>query len=169
MDKKQARIEITRSRTSTLSEEEIERIHKAFIETDGCVYRIAQCTGFARSTISKYAKKGGWHKNLPHNNAKDIIQKEGEKVEGEIMPRLRILRELLFEEIMGDDKTETDSDCSLRIPPKTLAEAVKALIDVDKRVTERKGTQPTEISDIYQGILERCARIIKDKSGRVHD
>lgn len=159
MDKKQARIEITRSRTSTLSGEEIERIHKAFIETDGCIYRVAQCTGFARSTISKYAKKGDWRRNLPH--------KEEEKIEEEIMPRLRALRELLFEEIMGDEKTEADSDCSLRIPPKTLAEAVKALIDVDKRVTERKGTQPTEISDTYQGILERCARIIENKSGRV--
>ena len=43
--------EISKPRSGRLTEEEIERIHSVFIETDGYIEKTAQRTGFGKSTV----------------------------------------------------------------------------------------------------------------------
>ena len=153
-----------------------------FIETGGYINKTARRTGFSKSTVSRYVQKSGWREELLQTNrgqidqqtkGKDImnelppltgsnretIPEEGKangEAEGQVLSKLVALRGLLFEEIMGNERVETLNGSSLRMPPKTLAEAVRALVDIDKRISEREGTQP----DTYQRILERCAIIV---------
>ena len=190
MGKDQRRITRIRPKTSKLTEEEIERVHRTFIETRGHTYRTAQLTGFARSTVSKYAEKNNWYEETQHSNNMESLdqetkregriyellpldngrkREEQEKDEGngrtaeQVMSKLKELRELMFEEIMGNEKTEAAGESLLKIPPRTLAEVVKALIDIDKRITERQGPQSDTVLDAYQRILIGCARIVEDR------
>ena len=167
MGKDQRRATPKRPGTSKLTKEEIERIHRAFIETGGQIYRTAQLTGFAGSTVSKYAKKRGWHEETQHSSKRAEQEKDGENegTAGQVISKLKELRELMFEEIMGNEKTEAAGESLLKIPPRTLAEVVKALIDIDKRITEREGPQSDTVLDAYQRILIHCARIVEDKQG----
>ena len=96
------------------------------------------------------------------NNGKTTPE-ENEETEGQVMLKLVALRRLLFEEVIGNERTETLEGPSLRILPKTLAEAVRAIIDIDKRITEREGTRQVTMLDTYQSILTRCARIVEDE------
>jgi hypothetical protein len=103
----------------------------------------------------------------------DIIQgvhKVGsamEKAEEQITPKLKVLREILFEQIMGNEISEIDSGLSLRIAPKTLAEVIKALIDVDKRIGEREGIRSGATWDEYQRILANCANIAESDPEKI--
>ena len=159
-----------------LNEEQIQRMRKAFIETEGSIQRTAQHAGFARSTVTKYAEKGGWREELLGINREIIDHEEGgeslvngplasqdageseEDGEGTIA-RLKTLRQLLFEQIIGDETSEPTRKPPLRIAPKTLSEAVKALLDVDKRISELAGTRPVAIWGPYQNVLSRCAEV----------
>ncbi len=186
MGKDQNRTMPARSRTSKLTEEEIEEIHGAFIETGGYVYRAAQFTGFARSTVLKYARKRCWYEEIQHSNNRESLDQEAKKMhtmdsgsktakqekDGEnevtaeqVTPRLKELRELMFEEIMGKGEAEKAGKSSLKIPPRTLAEIIKALIDIDKRITEREGPQSDTALDTYRNILANCAIIVEDNEG----
>ena len=190
MNKDQQRGGEIQPRTGRLLAEEVAEIHEVFMETGGYVSGTAQRTGFAKSTVSRYARKRGWHEELfcsdpnqsnrqieirntvsrspisDENNGKTVLEKDkgNGDAEEQIMSKLMALRKLLFEEIMGDENPEVTDGPPLKILPRTLAEAVKALIDIDKRITEREGNHPTTMLDTYQNILARCARIMEDKS-----
>ena len=158
---------------SKLTEEEIEKIYTVFVETGGHISRTAQRMGYAKSTISKYARKGRWLQESRRDNSAEPLSQDnddGEAIweesidsEGQTLPKLKELRELLFAEIMEKQKPHSSEESSLKIPPKTLAEVVKALIDIDKRITEREGPQSGTALDAYRNILMNCARIIKDE------
>jgi len=190
MSKDQQRNEEIQPRTGKLSAEEVAKMHEVFVETGGYVNETARRTGSAKSTVSRYARKRGWHKEILYsdsnqsnrqtemrnivsklplsdkNNRKTVLTegKGNGDAEEQIMPKLIALRKLLFEEIIGDENPEVIDGPPLKILPRTLAEAIKALIDIDKRITEREGNQPITMLDTYQNILARCARIMEDKS-----
>lgn len=190
MSKDQQRSEEIQPGAGKLSAEKVAEIRKVFMETGGYVSGTARRTGFAKSTVSRYARKRGWHKELlcsdpnqpnrqiemrntasrspasDKNNEKivSVEDKENGDAKEQIMSKLIALRKLLFDEIIRDEKPQVTDSPPLKILPKTLAEAVKALIDIDKRITEREGNQPTTVLDTYQNILARCARIMEDKS-----
>ncbi len=189
MDKDQRKDQDIKTRTGKLTVEEIEEIHEVFVETGSCVSRTARNTGFSKSTVSKYVEQNGWREELLNNSIKQLDQQTERKdimdesplltkndgkttpdgyetngeAEGQVMLKLVTLRGLLFEEIMGDERAKTLDGSPLRILPRTLAEAVKALIDVDKRITEREGTQPITVLGTYQSILARCARVVENE------
>lgn len=158
-----------------LSEEEIEKIRNAFIETNGHIIKTAQYTGFAKSTVSRYAKSRNWHEELlqinkkllnksSNNNIACLDDKQLSKTQDdnkEIIAKLKALRQILLNEIVNDKNLELDEISCLKIHPKTLSEAVKALIDIDKRISELEGTQYSTISDMYQNIIENCGEISK--------
>ena len=160
-----------RTRKNRLTTEEVENVHKAFIEANGNVCVVAQDTGYSISTVSRYAKRNGWREELlMQGSAKQLDQysqmisnenaKDGD-IENLVISKLVTIREMLFREIMG--KEEAGSTCKmLKILPRTLAEAVKALIDIDKRITERVEAQSIDTQDIYQNILMKCAETIDD-------
>jgi len=172
MDGNQYEDERIRPRTNKLTAAEIEKIYKAFIETGGHVCRTAQYTGYAKSTVSRYVKRSGWREELlmqnsvkqPGQQAKMVTAEDAGSgnIEEQIMSKLVTLREMLFEEIIGNGISETADESILKILPRTLAEAVKALVDIDKRIIERVEAQSVDVLDIYQSILTRCARIIED-------
>ncbi len=172
MSKDQQRSEEVQPGTGKLSAEKVAEIREVFMETGGYVSGTARRTGFAESTVSRYARKRGWHEELcrspvsDKNNEKivSVEDKENGDAKERIMPKLIALRKLLLNEIIGDEKPAVTDGPPLKILPKTLAEAVKALIDIDKRIAEREGNQPTTVLDTYQNILARCARIMEDKS-----
>lgn len=172
MSKDQQRNEEIQPGKCKLSAEKVAEIREVFMETGGYVSGTARRTGFAKSTVSRYARKRGWHEELCRSPVSDkdnekivsVEDKENGDAEEQVMPKLIALRELLFEEIMGDKKTDATGAPKLKILPRTLAEVVKALIDIDKRITEREGNQPTTMLDTYQSILARCARVIENKS-----
>ncbi len=189
MNKNQRRNEDSQTRNSKLTVAEIEEIHEMFVETGGYVNQTAQRTGFSKSTVSRYAGRNDWREELPRNNMEQLDQRtegkaimnespplskengeatpggdEGnEEAEEQVMSKLIALRGLLFEEIMGGERAETLDCPPLKILPRTLAEAVKALIDVDKRIIERKENQPATLLDTYQSILARCAKVVEDE------
>ena len=157
------------------TEEEVARIYTIFMETGGHVSKTAQLAGHAKSTISKYAKRRGWHGKLQQDSNQEhpsldidsagtIQEEDGESGESEeqILWKLKELRELLFGEIVGEQGAQTTDEHALRISPKTLAEVVKALIDIDKRIAERVGGQSSRALDAYRHILETCAELMKD-------
>ena len=165
-----------------LKEWEIERIHREFIKANGVIKEKAQRTGFGKASVSRYAKARGWHEELFQINAKlinkkaengDSVNKSSslhadtmqEKDSKEGIVELKMLRQLLFDEIMGNDSPEATNKPSLKIVPKTLSEAVKALIDIDKRISDREGNQQAAVSDQYQDILSGCAKIVGCGSG----
>ncbi len=181
MDKNQRRNEDTKARTNKLTVAEIEKIHELFIETGGYVNKTARHTGFSKSTVSRYATRNDWRKELPHNSIKRLDHrikgknitnesplpdkdddKNGE-AEDQVMSKLVTLRGLLFQEIMVDERDEALDELPLKILPRTLAEAVKALIDIDKRIAERKETQQFTLLDTYHSILARCARLVENE------
>ncbi len=156
----------TKQARNRLSEENIESIHSVFIETGGCVRETAKRIGFGRSTVSRYARARGWREELRQIDPKPPDQKteNSHVLEEEITAKLEKMRQLLFNEIMGDENSEPIDGSSLKIAPRTLSEIVKALIDVDKRISEREEKQPDAMSDPYQIILARCAKIVDTKS-----
>jgi len=154
-------------RKNRLTEDQIEKIHKAFIETSGFVRKTAKHTGFGKSTVSRYAKSRGWYEELSNMDlGLDTQANKDEAQEGKerITANLRKIRQFLFDEIMGDGEPKKTDQSSLKIAPRTLSEAVKALIDVDKRISEREDTQQDVISNPYRRILENCARMAKGES-----
>jgi len=153
-----------------LKEEDIEDIHETFIKTGGHIRNTAQRTGFGRSTVSKYAKARGWYRGLEQVSVKSMnresAQKQNKEDEG-VMRQLRTLRKALFNEIIGNEYSKTIDKASLKIAPKTLSAAIKALLDIDKRVSERaksESCQQREMPVAYQNILVRCMRIVNDES-----
>lgn len=52
---------------------------------------------------------------------------------------------MLFDEITGSEKSDIPGEFSLKIAPKTLSEAIKALIDIDKRISEREGSEQSTV------------------------
>jgi hypothetical protein len=170
-----------------LTEEEIDRVHDIFIKTGGHVRETARHTGFGKSTVSRYARAKDWYEELSQmdesgelhshisafkeTQARVLCSEEGKKedfagrsdgdeVQEGTTAKLIKMRHLLFDEIMGDENSEVISKDSLKITPRTLSEAVKALIDVDKRISEREGDQPDTVLDPYQMIIARCAKIV---------
>ena len=118
--------------------------------------------------MSKYAKKKGWDEEIQRiggNGAKQEKDGENSRTAEQVMSKLKELRKLIFEEVMGNEKTETAGESLLKIPPRTLAEVVKALIDIDKRITEREEPQSSTVLDAYREILINCARIVEDEQG----
>ena len=167
-------IEISKPRSGRLTEEEIERIHSVFIETDGYIGKTAQCTGFGKSTVSRYARARGWHEELIEITKRLLNQeKEGTnessplkdyKVQDDnerVMLRLKTLRKVLFGKITGSENSDIPGEFSLKIAPKMLSEAIKALIDTDKRISEREGNEQSTALRPYQSILASCAKIIE--------
>ncbi len=185
MDKNQCKDRNRQPKASKLLAEEVEKIREVFMETGGYINKTARHTGFAKSTVSRYARKENWHEELlcsdpkqpetgdatdkspfiGKDNRETVLTKDRENrdADRQVMSKLVALRRLLLEEIMRDAKPETVGESPLKILPRTLAEAVKALIDVDKRIAERERDQPATILDAYQNILARCARIVEDK------
>lgn len=178
-------LDISRTeRIGRLEEEDIERIHEAFIESGGQIRNSAQRTGFGRSTVSKYAKAGGWYeeliqidmeslnrkaeqsRSLPLPNADNdgMAQEQGKEDEEEAIVQLRTLRRILFKAIIGHEEPEATDKSQLKIKPKTLSEAIKVLLDIDKRILEREEDQNIAIPVPYQNILARCAGIVEDES-----
>ena len=138
------------------------------MEAGGHIYRTAKLSGFAGSTVSKYAKKKGWDEGIQRvggNGPKQEKDGENSGTAEQVMSKLKELRKLIFEEVMGNEKTETVGESLLKIPPRTLAEVVKALIDVDKRISEREEPQLNTVLDAYREILINCARIVEDEQG----
>lgn len=185
--------DISRPRKRRLTEDEIEKIRNAYIETGGCVRKTARHTGFGRSTVSRYAKARRWYEKLSQMDAMLINQKAGcgdshdnlvilpqtvpPEKEGnggseaglqddggkqKTIVKLKKMRQLLFDEIMADEKSEAHDGSVLKIIPKTLSEAVKALIDIDKRISEREESQSDTMLEPYLRILERCTKMAKD-------
>jgi len=70
-------MEISMPRSGQLTEEQIEEIHRIFIETDGYIGKTAQRTGFDKSTVSRYARARGWHDELIEINK--ILLNQGKK------------------------------------------------------------------------------------------
>jgi len=180
-------LDISRTeRTGRLKEEDIERIHEAFIESGGQIRNSAQRTGFGKSTVSKYAKARGWYEELiqidteslnrkaeqsralqlPNLDNEGMAQEQGkeDEEEEEAIVQLRTLRKILFKAIIGHEEPEATDKSQLKIKPKTLSEAIKVLLDIDKRILEREEDQNIAIPGPYQNILARCARIVVDES-----
>ena len=70
MDKNQCKDGSRQPRTSKLLTEEVEKIREVFMETGGYVNKTARHTGFAKSTVSRYAKKENWHEELLCSDSK---------------------------------------------------------------------------------------------------
>lgn len=66
---------------------------------------------------------------------------------------------MLFDEITGSEDSDIPGEFSLKIAPKTLSEAIKALIDIDKRISEREGSEQSTVLRPYRSILASCAKI----------
>jgi len=153
-----------------LKEEDIEDIRETFIEMGGHIRNTAQRTGFGRSTVSKYAKARDWYKELEQASVKSMAPEAEQKQNKEderVMRQLRTLRKALFNEIIGNEHSETVDKSSLKMAPKTLSAVIKALLDIDKRISEhaksedgQKHTMPAA----YQNILARCMRIVNEES-----
>jgi len=73
-------VEISKPRSGRLTEEEIERIHSVFIETDGYIGKTAQRTGFGKSTISRYARARGWNEELIKISKRLLNQKKHKRI-----------------------------------------------------------------------------------------
>ena len=148
-------------RKSRLKDEDIEDIHKSFIETRGNIRNTAQKVGFGRSTVSKYAKTRGWYDELHHINTEFLNREAGQNTE-QVAVGLRTLRRMLFKEIIGYE--DPSSIPYIKITPKTLSEAIKALLDIDKRISEHEGGLQVTILEQYQRILAGCAKIVEDEA-----
>lgn len=80
--------------------------------------------------------------------------------------KLKTLGKVLFDEITGNKNSDIPGELSLNIAPKTLSEAIKALIDTDKRISEREGSEQSTALRPYRSILASCAKIteVEDES-----
>ena len=96
---------------------------------------------------------------LPPSNA-DNEQITQEQSTEEVIVKLRTLRRILFKEIIGYE--DPNSILPIKITPKTLSEAIKALLDIDKRISEHAGGRQVTILEQYQRILTECAEIVED-------
>ncbi len=169
-------IDIQKPRNGALTHEEIEKIHKIFIENDGHITKTAELAGFSKSTVSRYAKTKNWHQELLEIN-KDkldekidihspytdplIIDESGNKNDKTTL-RLKVLRKMLFEKITGQKSSESSHQINLKLEPKTLSEAIKALIDIDKRISDREDNSTSKDTDPYKDILAKCADMKKE-------
>ncbi len=66
-----------------------------------------------------------------------------------------------FDEITGSEDSDIPGESPLKIAPKTLSEAIEALIDIDKRIYEREGSEQSTALGPYESILASCAKIIE--------
>jgi hypothetical protein len=92
------------------------------------------------------------------------IKKQKLDDERKIMVKFKTIRQMLFDQIMDDGETGNLNKSPIKISPKTLSEAIKALIDIDKRIAEREFNYTSESSDPYYDILMKCAKIAESKS-----
>ena len=150
--------------TKRLKEEDIEQIHQVFIETNGYVSKTARLTGFAKSTVSRYAKARNWQHEVNQVNKRTLLQEGDIKQNDEILAKLKSLRKALFDEITGGDGPYTKDESTLKIAPKTLSEAIKALVDIDKRISEREDMRSAAArsTDTYQEIITNCAQFLNN-------
>ena len=134
--------------------------------------------------MSKYAKARCWYEELiridteslnrkaeqskdlqlPNLDSEGMTQEQSKEDEEETIVQLRTLKRTLFKAIIGHEKPEATNESQLKIKPKTLSEAIKVLLDIDKRILEREEDQNITIPVPYQNILARCAKIVEDES-----
>ena len=166
-------------RSGKLTEEEIETIRKAFMETGGYIGKTAQRTGFGKATVSRYAKARNWHQQLlksskqeleegvqkkdPVNDARQSDEALVDDKNDKTTEELKAVRQMLLDQISGRDSSELENRPALKIAPKTLSEAIKALIDIDKRIADRENEQPLTELDPYQKIVVQCAKTGEDE------
>lgn len=167
-------------KNSNKPNEKIKIAHKIFLECGGDINMAIENEKMPykrKSTLLKIAKDNKWYDDIKTNKINYICQKE-EKNDRELNNNreieqkedinimLKELRKKLFDEIIND-KTSSKKDCqSLKIIPKTLSEAVKALIDIDKRISEKEISNMPNLPDAYKFILEKCAKKTKDEENK---
>jgi hypothetical protein len=165
---------VPRPKGSHPTEQQMQAIRQAFIDNRGSIDRTAQQTGFSTSAISRYARSGNWRDQILQMTRKGLEQDTDQGIfentllrlhqddkaareagAEEIIAKLKQLRQLLFQAITDDDNRKQTSP-TLKIEPRTISEAVKALLDVDKRISEHEGNRPVTVWGPYQRILSRC-------------
>ncbi|MBD3181041.1 hypothetical protein GF312_02045 [Candidatus Poribacteria bacterium] len=169
-------INIKRPRSGALTNEEIEKIHQIFIKNNGSITKTAKLSGFSKSTVSRYAKTENWHQELLEiskenldeetnsNGRKYPITEDSDEETDNTILRLKALRKMLFEKITGERASGSSTQINLNLEPKTLSEAIKALIDIDKRISDREDNKNSKNTDPYRNILAKCADIKDDKA-----
>ena len=140
-----------------------DRIYRLFLEFKGNISTVMSHddTPKSRKTIRKYAKDGGWYKELSSSNVntdnkitkgykfdKKVLNADSDDIE-----KLEKVRSTLYKFLVSES---LENQVNLELKPKTYTEAVKCYLDIDSRIEEKKNKTSGSESKSWEEIIKRC-------------